>query len=43
MFKPLEDTVALLGRFGDQLEPELLKQLEEGPHQWRLLSKKVFR
>lgn len=43
MFKPLEDTAALLVRFGDQLEPELVKQLEDGPRQWRLLVKKMFR
>ena len=43
MFKPLEDTVALLARFGDQTEPELVQQLEDGPRQWRLLFKKMFR
>lgn len=43
MFKPLEDTVALLVRFGDHLDPEVVKQLEDGPRQWRLLCKKMFR
>jgi len=42
MFKPLQDTVALLDRFGNQPEPELLRRLEDGPRQWRLLSKKMF-
>ena len=42
MFKPLQDTVALLDRFGNPLEPELLRRLEDGPRQWRLLSKKMF-
>jgi len=42
MFKPLEDTVALLVRFGDALDPALIKQLEDGPRQWRLLWKKMF-
>lgn len=43
MFKPLEDTVALLTRFGDAPDAELLRQLEDGPRQWRLLCKKMFR
>lgn len=43
MFRPLEDTVALLTRFGEQLDSELVKKLEDGPRQWRLLCKKMFR
>lgn len=42
MFKPLQDTVALLDRFANPLEPELLQRLEDGPRQWRLLSRKMF-
>lgn len=42
LFKPLQDTVALLDRFGNQLEPELLGRLDDVPRQWRLLSKKMF-
>lgn len=33
----------LLSRFGEQLDPELVKQLEDGPRQWRMLCKKMFR
>ena len=42
MFKPLQETLALLDGFGSQLEPELLQRLEDGPRQWRLLCKKMF-
>ncbi len=43
MFKPLEDTMALLSSFGERPDPELVRQLEDGPRQWRMLCKKMFR
>ncbi|KAL4450636.1 hypothetical protein ABPG77_000992 [Micractinium sp. CCAP 211/92] len=42
MFKPLEDTMALLSSFGERPDPELVRQLEDGPRQWRMLCKKMF-
>lgn len=43
MFTPLDEVVALLVRSGYSLDQELVKLLEDGPRQWRLLYKKMFR
>ena len=42
MFEPLRDTVALLAKFGITMSETVLKQLEDGPLQWKGLKKKVF-
>lgn len=42
MFEPLRDTVALLAKFGITMSEIVLKQLEDGPLQWKGLKKKVF-
>ena len=42
MFEPLRDTVALLAKFGITMSETVLKQLEDGPLQWKGLKKKMF-